>query len=30
MKTVRDNSNHEYLWLNLDNPIIYSFSKSVS
>jgi len=30
MKTVKDKSNQEYLWLNLDEPIIYSFNKSVS
>lgn len=30
MKTVRDKSGKEYLWLNLDTPIIYSFNKAVS
>jgi hypothetical protein len=30
MKTVKDKSNQEYLLLNLDNPIIYSFNKSIS
>lgn len=30
MKTVMDKSNQEYLWLNLDEPIIYSFNKAAS
>jgi len=30
MKTVKDKSGKEYLWLNLDTPIIYSFNKANS
>ena len=30
MKIVKDKSNQEYLWLNLDEPIVYSFNKSAS